>query len=163
MLNGLWEVNYSCQRLKGVYDGEDQRDDHVAFPRGVSLFEYFKNGDKDNLIDTLFQFSKNRLDPPGNLGFSSLRKFLLNAVIPNTGQGVAYGIHAPSTIILDERRDPTDTTATTRQWDSDAYLRYPPSGTNIYTETLDLRRLFQRLSEEVLPTLSNSPVSKAQL
>lgn len=150
-LNGLWEATYNCQRPKQVYAAEDLREDPVDVSRGDSLFEYLKNGDKDNLIETLLELSRDRLDPPGKFRFSSLRSYLSSAVITNIGRGVLNNSLAPSIIILDERRDPIDTTATTRQWDSEMYLRYPPSGTDIFTKALDLPQLLQRLSEKVLP------------
>ncbi|KAF2011816.1 hypothetical protein BU24DRAFT_264300 [Aaosphaeria arxii CBS 175.79] len=145
-LNGVWEERYSRQRIEELYIKEDGREDRVAFPNGVSLFEYLRNGDKENFIDTILRFSKDLLEPPGRFRFSDLRNYLGSADLSTFKQGTTNG-RASGIIILDERRDPIDTSATTRHWDSDLYLRYPPSGTDIYTEKLDLPRLVDRLSQ----------------
>ncbi|KAF2009131.1 hypothetical protein BU24DRAFT_91180 [Aaosphaeria arxii CBS 175.79] len=145
-LNNLWEERYSRQRREELYIKEDWREDRLAFLNGVSLFEYLRNGEKENFIETLLRFSKDFLEPPGQFRFSALRNFLGSADM-STFKRAATNRHASSIIISDERRDPIDITATTRHWDSDLYLRYPPSGINIYTERLDLPGLVQRLSE----------------
>jgi hypothetical protein len=147
-LNGIWESKYSRERAKGLYIAEDGREDRLAFPKGVSLFEYLKSGDKKNFIETLLKFSRDRLEPPGKIHYSALRTYLSSADITQLKHGGCRS-RSPGAIILDERRDPIDTSATSRHWDSDAYLRYPPRGTDIFTEKLDLCRLMQRLSENV--------------
>ncbi|KAF2467473.1 uncharacterized protein BDR25DRAFT_344857 [Lindgomyces ingoldianus] len=146
-LNSVWEEKYSRQRAEGLYIAEDGREDRLAFPSGVSLFEYLERGDKDNFIETLLKYSKDRLEPPGKFRFSALRSYLSSADFADLNQGALSTRPTPSIIILDERRDPIDTSTTTRHWDSDAYLRYPPQGTNVSTEELDLCQLVQRLTE----------------
>ncbi|KAF2269515.1 hypothetical protein CC78DRAFT_604237 [Lojkania enalia] len=146
-LNDAWEDKYSRQRPEGVYTAEDRREDRVAFAGGVSLFEYLRNGDKENFIESLLKFSKHRLEPPGQYRFSALRSYLSNADFADFQPRTPPSSLVPRAVILDERRDPTDTSTTTRHWDSDVYLRYPPLGTDIYTESLDLPQLVTRLSE----------------
>ncbi|KAF1962112.1 hypothetical protein CC80DRAFT_487649 [Byssothecium circinans] len=150
ILNRLWEEKYSRQQSAAVYLGEDRREDPLLFPGGISLFQHLQNGDKRRLIETFLRFVKDRLDPPGELHLSALREWLSTAVIENLQQHQVYNGPGSSTIVLDERRDPTDTTSATRHWDSETYLRYPPIGLDVNTEKLDLPRLASRLSRKRL-------------
>jgi hypothetical protein len=149
-LSRLWEEEYSRQKPIAHYIEEDQREDPLLFLNGISLFQHLQNEDSQKLIETLMRYKRGRLDPPEDLYLSALREWLSTAVIKNLQQGQPYEGLEPSIIVLDERRDPTDTTSTTRHWDSETYLRYPPTGLDVNTEKLDLPGMTARLSRKVL-------------
>lgn len=149
ILNRIWEEEYSRQKPATHYVGEDEREDPFLFQDGVSLFQHLQNEDIQKLVESFLAYRRDILDPPGNLHLSALRAWLSTAVIENIQHPQLYNGAGPSTIILDERRDPIDTTSSTRQWDSETYLRYPDKGLDVNTEKLDVSGLASRLSRKV--------------
>ena len=153
-LNDIWEEKYNKRRPKRVYQNEDNREGQ--FPNGVSIYEYLKRRDKDNLISTFLNFDKDHLDTPSAFRYSLLKEYLSNVSIDDIWSSVAPTGPSPDMIILDERQDPTAFTA--RVWDSDhspdssgsgGYLTYPTFGTNTLTEKVDIQRLVRELTANV--------------
>lgn len=150
-MNNIWEEKYSKRRLKTIYQNEDNRDG--LFPNGVSIYEYLKQRDRDNLISTFLNFEKDHLDTPSAFRYSLLKEYLSNVSIDDIWTSGAPTGPSPDMIILDERQDPTAVTA--RVWDSDhspdssgsgGYLTYPTFGTNTLTEKVDIQRLVRELT-----------------
>ena len=154
ILNDIWEEKYSKRRPKTVYQNEDNREGQ--FPNGVSIYEYLKRRDKDNLIPTFLNFDKDHLDTPSTFRYSLLKEYLSSVSIDDIWTSGTPTGPSPNMIILDERQDPTAVTA--RVWDSDhspdssgsgGYLTYPTFGTNTLTEKVDIQRLVRELTANV--------------
>lgn len=159
-MNNIWEKKYSKRRPKTVYQNEDNREGQ--FPNSVSIHEYLKRRDKDNLILTFLNFDKDHLDTPSAFRYSLLKEYLSSVSIDDIWTSGPPTGPSPNMIILDERQDPTAVTA--RVWDSDhspdssgsgGYLTYPTFGINTLTEKVDIQRLVKELTANVRTSLSN--------
>ena len=153
-MNNIWEKKYSKRRPKTVYQNEDNREGQ--FPNGVSIYEYLKRQDRDNLILTFLSFDEDHLDAPSAFRYALLKEYFSTVSIDDIWTSGAPTGPSPNMIILDERQDPTAVTA--RIWDSDyppdssgsgGYLTYPTFGTNILTEKVDIQRLVRELTANV--------------
>lgn len=74
----------------------------------------------------------------------ALRNFLRQADLHNISTG------RPKLALIDDRREVATGENSTRNWESQSYIRYPPPGDSIQRLALDEGELFKKLQENVV-------------
>jgi hypothetical protein len=133
-----WDRHYT-RRQVDAYASEDL----LLFP---SL------GDKQTIINTFLSDRGSALDPPEESRFPALRDYMTSASPAILLPSQPCSVLPEDIVLLDDRRDATGGTTSTRLWDSggqNGYLQYSPAGESIRAMPLGIRDCLTRLREKV--------------
>lgn len=118
----VWDRRYARRQGQIAYSSEDLR---IAYTKG----------DRTSLIQAFLRGFSSTLDPPDDLRFSELKDYLEIGPFANFDAVHPTSVSQDTPILLDDRRDATGSTTSTRLWDSvgknakeRGYLNYPPEG-----------------------------------
>lgn len=99
-------------------------------------------------LDVFLKRETHSLQPP-EYSYDALRDFMSSASFEHLdGSRPLDPEDVPKLVILDERKDPSAMKFTSHNWSE--YTQYPPEGDPKYTETLNAKGLYDRLSDDVI-------------
>lgn len=130
-----WEDQYA-KRRETLHEHEDQRLDYTA-------------NDAASLIEEFLTYGRMFLDAPPRFRHTGLRQFLLQHRLTRLSSLSTNPAHNAHVILLDDRCDRTGGRSSTRNWETDEYMRQSPSGNVANSKAFDIASFIKAMGNKV--------------
>jgi len=139
----VWNKSFAIRRIKAYKPGGERDPALEAAETARDVLQYLLGRSLSQKLHGTLDYS-----------YASLRNFILGGETPCsladlTGDSASV-VQSRPIALVDDRCESVKDTNMRRNWD--VYLQYPPAGDRDEILVLDEKRLYQRLSQKVLPT-----------